>query len=182
VLQPFSKFHNGIFSSDGMKTIFHNLSAQHTCHIFAMVRAPKNRIKFVHSLGRYVSPMGTEVTERNYNRYFGFKGDRTKRGNPPLVQFKTTFLTKKTYYSHALKKVVTHFGKKDLVVVMAVDDTEGEMDIPSAVQLPLKWVVEMIEKHPYPNEFLELIFKKTVGWLDAENKLADYLITWSVTA
>ena len=67
-------------------------------------------------------------------------------------------------------------------MVMPVDDTEEETIIPSAVMLPLKWAAEMIEKHPYPNEFLELIFKKTVGWLDAENKLADYLITWSVTA
>jgi len=138
MLQPFSEFHNGTFSSDGVKTIFHNLSAQHTCHIFAMVRAPENRIKFVHSLGRYVAPMGTEVTDRNHNCYFGFKGDRTKRGNPPLLQFKSAFLTKTKYKLHALKDVVTHFGKKDPAVVMPVDDTEGEANIPSLVILPLK--------------------------------------------
>jgi len=40
----------------------------------------------------------------------------------------------------------------------------------------------MMEKHPYPNEFLEFILKKPVGRSDAENKLADYLIIWAVAA
>jgi len=31
-----------------------------------------------------------------------------------------------------------------------------------------------------PNEFLEFIIKKAVGWSDAENKLTDYLIKWAV--
>ena len=52
---------------------------------------------------------------------------------------------------HALKKVVNHFGKKtNPAVVMPVYDTEEGKTIPSMVMLPLKWVAEMMEKHPYP--------------------------------
>ena len=83
---------------------------------------------------------------------------------------------------HALKEVVTYFKKADPAMVMAVDDTEEETIIPSAVMIPLKWAARMIEKHPYPNEFVEFIFKKTVGWSDTENKLVDYLIIWAVVA
>ena len=50
------------------------------------------------------------------------------------------------------------------------------------VIIALKCAAEMMEKHPYPSEFLEFIFKKTVGCPDAENKLSDYLITWAVAA
>ena len=62
-----------------------------------------------------------------------------------------------------IKEVVNHFGKKDPVVMMPVDDMEGGKNIPSTVILLLKWAVEMMKKHSYPNEFLEFIFKKTMG-------------------
>ena len=105
--------------------------------------------------------MGEDKDNRNQNRYFSFKGDRTRRGNLPVVMFKTAFLTKTKYKSKKLKEVVKHFDTRDVVVVIPVDDTKQVRDIPSSVKLPMKWVAEVMESHPYPNELLEFVMRKT---------------------
>ena len=80
---PFADFHRGDFSRQGVETKFLNISAQLSCYTFASVRAGENRVKILHSLGRYVAKVGAEVSDKNHNQYYGFKGDRTRRGEPP---------------------------------------------------------------------------------------------------
>ena len=147
-----------------------------------MVRAPENRVKFVHSLGRYVGPLGAEAEDRNHNRYFGFKGDRTRRGNPPMIQFKTTYLVHSKVRLHAVEDVEAHFGEEDAAVVMPVDETEVWKMMPSLVMIPVKWAAGMMEQHPYPKEFLDYILQQTAEWSDAEKVSADFIVNWAVAA
>jgi len=124
--------------------------------------------------------MGEDKDNRNQNRYFSFKGDRTRRGNLPVVMFKTAFLTKTKYKSKKLKEVVKHFDTRDVVVVIPVDDTKQVRDIPSLVKLPMKWVAEVMESHPYPNEVLEFVMRKTQIFPDTDSASTDYIVTWAL--
>jgi len=63
-LKPFAQFHTGNFSVEGVKASLFNMPAQHTCNVFAILWAPENQIKFVHSMGRYVAPMGKTRTTK----------------------------------------------------------------------------------------------------------------------
>jgi len=71
-----------------------DLAAQHKCQTFAAIWASDNRIKIVHSLGRYVALLGKDLTDRHHNNFFGFK--RVKLGGvpPPLTYFTTDMFQK----------------------------------------------------------------------------------------
>jgi len=81
-LKPFADFYSGDFTAERVKTKLHNLASQHTFMAFASVRSPENRIKIVHSLARYIAPLGEERMDHNYNHYFAFKGGQTMRYKP----------------------------------------------------------------------------------------------------
>jgi len=70
-----------------VKVKLYNLSSQCACQNFAMARSPDNRIKIVHSLSRYVEPLGEEESDRNHNDYFAFKGGFTRRSGHHTIQF-----------------------------------------------------------------------------------------------
>ena len=78
-LQPFSVFHGGDFSEKEVKDNMHTFPAHNSCQAFTTVRLSDNRIKIIHSIGRYIAPLGFENNNRNHNYFFCFKGDRTKR-------------------------------------------------------------------------------------------------------
>ena len=157
----------------------HNLSAQCKVQAFAMIRASDNRIKIVHSLGRYVAPMGQEASDQNHNMFFGFKGDRTRCTDPPAVHFKTAFITQIRCQKPQFDSVTRHFSREGASIIMPIRDTDTLRLIGRSVLLPIKWAAELLDLHLHPHQFLKFIVDKTVGWTGREEK---YLIDWARAA
>ena len=109
-LKPLSSFHKGDFSAGEVKEKIQNLSSQHCLQTFASIRSSDNRIRILHSIGKYVAPLGSEDKDRNHNSFFCFKGDRTKRCDPPAVHFKTSFLSTARVRLPTIEDIMLHYG------------------------------------------------------------------------
>ena len=125
-LKPFRAFHSGSFTKEAVDKKIHNLLAQCRCQAFTVVRAADNRVKILHSLGHYMAPMGNELTDRNHNMFFGFKGDCTKRNDPPTIQFKTLLLTQIRGKRPSLMDIYTHFSTANASTIMPIADNEKD--------------------------------------------------------
>ena len=116
----------------------HNLSAQSKCQCLAVIRVSDNRVKIVHSLSRYVVPLGLEESDANHNMFFGFKGDRTKRSKPPAVKFKTALLSQVRGKKADMDTIDKHFCAINATTIMPISDSETDMAVCRAILLPLK--------------------------------------------
>ena len=181
-LKPYADFYNGDFTSDGVKAKLHNLASQHTFMAFAAVREPENRIKIVHSLARYVAPLGEEAEDRNHNHYFTFKGERTKRCNPPAIHFRMSALTAVKCKVHLMDTAKTHYNTEGNPNIIPLDGSEIEEEVPRPLLIPHKWAAELVDKHYLPSEFLNFVIEKMEDWSDVEQENNKFLTTWALAA
>jgi len=151
----------GGFNTSGVEEKMFNLASIHTCHAFAVIRAADNIVKIVHSLGRYVKPVGSTIPDLHTGRFFAFKGDRTQRHDPPAMYFTTSMMLSKKVKIRTLDKVNEKFAKDNPSIIIPLDDSEDDWEVATSVMLPLKWASDIIDLNPTPHQFLEYIKKNS---------------------
>ena len=181
-LQPYADFHNGKFDITNVKLKYLNLACQRACQTFVTMRAPENRIKILHSLAVYVAPLGEEGSDINHNRYFGFKGERKRRHDPPPVHFRLNLLTSVKCKVPLLDVVERHYGQDTHSTIIEPDGSDVPMELTRSLLIPTKWAAELVDVHPSPWEFLEFMRDKTNSWSATEQQAADFIFDWARAA
>ena len=106
----------------------------------------------------------------------GFKGDRTKRSEPPAVKFKIALLSQVRGKKAHMDTIKKHFGATNATTIMPISDNETDMAVCRAILFPLKWAADVIAIHPYPYDFLQYIQEKTKEWMGSQ---ACYILDWA---
>ena len=145
-LLPYYEFHGGAFNAAAAKEKLGNLANMQTCITFAAIRASDSRIKIMHSMAKYRAPFGKETGDANHDTFFFFKGDRSSRSDPPVVQLTTAMLQEFKIKDRTAYEIREHYAQDGCSAIVPINDTEGERDITRMVMLPLKWAAELVDK------------------------------------
>ena len=149
---------------------------------FASVRSSENCIIILHSLARYVAPLGEEASDALHNHYFAFKGERSKRRNPPTLHFQVNNLASLKCRVPLLGSAIAHFGIPNHNHIIPIGGLELEEEVPRALLLPHKWAAELLGSPMLPGEFLQFISDKLKKWSSEEREDAKFLTTWALAA
>ena len=82
-LKPFDVFH-ALVTNSTAETKLHNFSSQGSCQTVASIQRGENKVRFLHSIEHYVTPLST-TSEPQTGKLYVFQGDCTKCRDPPAL-------------------------------------------------------------------------------------------------
>ena len=159
-----------------VKEKLYNLLVQHSLYTFAVIHADNNCVKILHSMGRYVEPLGGESIDPNHNQFFVFKGGCAGRNDLPLVAFKATFVQSIVAKFRQIDEVVKYYYEEGAVSLILIDSDDEDMALEKLVLIPNKWAAEVIDLHLSPTNFWEFIQSEMDKWSQEGEAKAYYLV------
>ena len=74
------------------------------------VRNGDNKVRVLHTVGRYTCPLGDEASEPHNGKTLAFSGDRVGRREPPLVEFPVELLEETLVEAGSVDKINAHLN------------------------------------------------------------------------
>ena len=176
ILQAFQTWNGWIktYETDHRELTYH-IMAQHEFVALLAIHGADNRLRLIHSLGKYCSP---NPNDRLGDKFIAFRGDKVRSKCPTPMVFNPIWLATREHYACLPESVTAHDDTNNIIVPLTTTLKANKATTPRVVAIPLQWAPCVLQRQPSVKEFFNYV-TEALNETDEETlNAAEYLLQW----